>query len=126
MSVYLDRKYILLVSSRLRNFKQRKQDVFNFSCPICGDSAIKTTKARGYITLSKKFAGYIYTCHNCSVSMGFAPFLKHVDSEKYKEYVMEKFQDKVPKKIVVVDLVVAVAAVVVLMLFLLSGCHFVG
>jgi transcription elongation factor Elf1 len=93
MSLYLDRKYLLLTSARLRNFKQKNEDLFNFSCPFCGDSEKNRLKARGYISKSKKFNGYIFTCHNCNVSTNFDSFLKHLDTDKHKEYFMEKFKD---------------------------------
>ena len=34
----IDSKYIGLVSSRLDKFKRVKPNLFNFRCPICGDS----------------------------------------------------------------------------------------
>ena len=34
----VDSKYIGLVSSRLQKFKRVKPDLYNFRCPICGDS----------------------------------------------------------------------------------------
>lgn len=93
MSLYIDRKYLLLSSARLRNFKQKNDDLFNFSCPFCGDSEKNHLKARGYISRSRKFNGYIYTCHNCNVSTNFDNFLLFLDADKHKEYVMEKFKE---------------------------------
>jgi len=58
-----------LVSPKLSNFKQKTSDLYNFSCPFCGDSIKKKTKARGYIY--KKGNGYFYMCHNCSHSTTF-------------------------------------------------------
>ena len=49
MSLYIDSKFLRLISSRLRNFKQKKDYLWNFSCPFCGDSAKNKTKARGYV-----------------------------------------------------------------------------
>ena len=34
----IDSKYIGLVSSRLQKFKRVKANLYNFRCPICGDS----------------------------------------------------------------------------------------
>lgn len=90
--LYVDRKYLLMVSSRLRNFAQKDTDVFNFSCPFCGDSTKNTRKARGYIYA--RDTGYFYCCHNCSQSTNFYNFLKYVDSGKHREYVFEKFANK--------------------------------
>ena len=49
MTLFVDTKYIHQISFRLRNFKQKSQKLWNFSCPICGDSQRNKTKARGYI-----------------------------------------------------------------------------
>ncbi len=91
MSVYTDRKYLLLISPRLRNFKSKKNDLFNFSCPICGDSKKNLTKARGYVY--KKGNNYFYICHNCNVSTTFSKFLNQLDADQYKEYIMERFSN---------------------------------
>ena len=45
----VDSKYITLLSSRLPKFKRVKPNLFNFRCPICGDSQKHKNKARGYI-----------------------------------------------------------------------------
>ena len=44
----VDSKYIGLVSPRLQKFKKVKNNLFNFRCPICGDSKKNKTKTRGY------------------------------------------------------------------------------
>ena len=85
----LDVKYLRLVSSRLRNFKQKKEGLFNFSCPICGDSKKNLTKARGYAFA--KGNDYFYRCHNCGVSTNVGNLIKHVDTTLYKEYVLERY-----------------------------------
>ena len=87
----LDSKYIGLVSSRLLKFKRVKADLYNFRCPICGDSKKHRNKARGYIYPIK--ANTNFRCHNCGASMSFSNFLKHVDHILHKQYVMEKFKD---------------------------------
>ena len=85
----LDVKYLRLVSSRLRNFKQKKEGLFNFSCPVCGDSKKNLTKARGYAFA--KGNDYFYRCHNCGVSTNVGNLIKHVDTTIYKEYVLERY-----------------------------------
>jgi hypothetical protein len=92
MSVYIDRKFLMLLSSRLRNFKTRKEDLYNFSCPYCGDSSKKTTKARGYVY--RKANDYFFMCHNCNVSTTFGKFLEFMDSELIKAYKFENYADK--------------------------------
>lgn len=89
MSVYIDRKYLYLVSSRLEQFKQRKEDLFNFRCPICGDSRKHKYKARGYVF--RKDNDYYYRCHNCNIGLTFGNFLKRIDDNSYKNYVVERY-----------------------------------
>ena len=90
MSISTDTKYIRLISSRLRNFKQKKEGLFNFSCPICGDSKKNLTKARGYAF--SKGNDYFYRCHNCGVSTTLGNLLKDVDPSLHKEYVLENYK----------------------------------
>jgi hypothetical protein len=90
--MFIESKYVELISPQLRNFKKTDKTVYNFSCPICGDSKRNKRKARGYVYEKGEY--YIFHCHNCSVSMPFAKFLKEIDETVYKEYLFEKFQNK--------------------------------
>ena len=87
-----DTKYIGLVSSRLPKFKKVKVDLYNFRCPLCGDSQKHKNKARGYIYAKKADANY--KCHNCGASTTFSNFLKAVDPTLQKQYIFEKFQTR--------------------------------
>ena len=87
-----DTKYIGLVSSRLPKFKKVKADLYNFRCPLCGDSQKQKNKARGYIYAKKADANY--KCHNCGASTTFSNFLKTLDPTLYKQYIFEKFQTR--------------------------------
>ncbi len=89
---FVDSKFISLVSSRLEKFKQKKSDLYNCRCPICGDSSRNRTKARGYIYAVKQNTNY--KCHNCGVSMSFSNFIKEIDPVLHKQYVFEKFKGK--------------------------------
>ena len=86
----IDSKYIGLVSSRLTKFKRVKSDLYNFRCPICGDSKKNKTKTRGYLYTIK--ADVNFRCHNCGASMTFSNFLKEVDPVIHKQYVFERFK----------------------------------
>ena len=90
MSLPIDTKYVRLVSSRLRNFKQKNSYLFNFSCPYCGDSQKNKSKARGYVF--SKGNDLIYKCHNCGVGANISNFLKHIDSSLHQEYTLEKYK----------------------------------
>ena len=87
----VDSKYIGLISSRLQKFKRVKADLYNFRCPICGDSQKHKNKARGYFYQVKTNTNY--KCHNCGVSLSFNNFLKQIDTTLHKQYVMEKFKE---------------------------------
>ena len=86
-----DSKFIGLVSSRLQKFKRVKADLYNFRCPICGDSQKHKNKARGYFYQVKNNTNF--KCHNCGASMSFSNFLKQIDHTLHKQFVMEKFKD---------------------------------
>ena len=88
----IDSKYIGLISSRLPKFKRVKADLYNFRCPICGDSQKHKNKARGYIYPLK--ADMNFKCHNCGASSTFNNFLKTIDPTLHKQYVMEKFKER--------------------------------
>jgi len=87
----VDSKYIGLISSRLQKFKRVKANLYNFRCPICGDSQKHKNKARGYFYQVKTNTNY--KCHNCGASLSFNNFLKQIDSTLHKQYVMEKFKE---------------------------------
>ena len=87
----IDSKYIGLVSSRLQKFKRVKADLFNFRCPICGDSQKHKNKARGYLYQVKTNTNF--KCHNCGASLSFNNFLKQIDPTLHKQYTMEKFKE---------------------------------
>jgi transcription elongation factor Elf1 len=90
MSISVESKYIRLISSRLRNFKQKKDYLWNFSCPICGDSKKNLSKARGYVF--QKGTNLFYNCHNCGVGTSLGNLIKQVDSALYKEFILERYK----------------------------------
>ena len=87
----VDSNYIGLVSSRLSKFKRVKANLYNFRCPICGDSKKYKNKARGYFYGIKENVNF--RCHNCGASMTFSNFLKEIDTVLHKQYIMEKFKE---------------------------------
>ena len=87
----VDSKYIGLISSRLTKFKRVKPDLYNFRCPICGDSQKNKSKTRGYLYAVK--ADMNYRCHNCGASMTLSNFLKEIDPTIHKQYVFERFKN---------------------------------
>jgi len=87
---HIDSKFIGLLSPRLEKFKRVKADLYNFRCPICGDSQRNKNKTRGYIYSVK--ANTNFKCHNCGTSMSFSNFLKQLDPVIHKQYSLEKFK----------------------------------
>ena len=91
MSVFIDRSFLLQVSPKLQRFAKKKDDLYNFRCPICGDSQKNKLKSRGYIFRKKN--DYFYMCHNCGISTTFYNFLKEVDPNLLKEYQLERYKN---------------------------------
>ena len=88
---FVDVKYINLISVRFQKFKKIKNNLYNFRCPICGDSQKNKNKARGYLYQVKNNTNF--KCHNCGVNVSFNNFLKQIDSAIYKQYTFEKFKE---------------------------------
>jgi len=89
---WLAHKYIGIASTRLDKFKRKGPNLYNFRCPICGDSENNQNKARGYIY--QKEGKMMFHCHNCGATMGIPNFIKMIDQNLYNEYQLEKLQDK--------------------------------
>ena len=89
MSIYVDQKYANLLSPHLQNYKRKSQYLWNFRCPICGDSAKNKIKSRGYIFRRKVDLGF--SCHNCGAGMAFGLFLKQISPALYRDYQLENF-----------------------------------
>lgn len=94
---WLEEKYLSLLSGRLRNFKRKSSNLYNFSCPFCGDSHTDKRKARGYVYregMNSKFY-----CHNCNKTMKLKRFIKEIDESLYKEMLKEEFLENKTSKI---------------------------
>jgi len=92
MSLYIDIKFISLLSPKLEKFTRKSEYLWNFRCPICGDSTKNKLKMRGYIYRRK--SDLFYTCHNCGASVSFGNFLKTLDASLYKQYQLERFKNE--------------------------------
>jgi hypothetical protein len=93
--LYIDAKYAQILGSRLRNFKQKKDYLWNYSCAVCGDSSTNKLKARGYIYRMKN--DLFVKCHNCNYGTNIGNFIKYVDSTLYDEYVLERYKSGASK-----------------------------
>lgn len=94
MSLYIDLKYVNLISCHFEKFSRKGNNLFNVRCPLCGDSQTKKTKMRGYIYQNKQRLAY--KCHNCNVSTWLGAIIKHLTPNLYKEYLLETFKDNRP------------------------------
>ena len=98
---HVDSKFINLISPKLQKFKRVKSDLYNFRCPICGDSKKNKSKTRGYLYAMK--ADVNFKCHNCGSSMTFSSFIKHLDPVIHKQYVFERFKQGTTGRATVVE-----------------------
>jgi len=92
--LYIDLKYLKLISNRLPLFKQKSDHVYTCRCVICGDSKRKSTKTRGHFYSIKN--SLLYKCFNCDASMQFGSFLKSQDKILYDQYVLERYSAGLP------------------------------
>jgi hypothetical protein len=79
----------------LRNFKRKSGTLWNFSCPICGDSQKDLRKARAYIYV--KEGNLAFTVTMAVERCLFQSFIKTVDEFVYNDYVIEKMMEN-PKQ----------------------------
>ena len=94
MSSYIDLKFITNISSRLEQFKQKNDYLYNFRCPHCGDSKKSKLKARAYLYRIKN--DMFFKCHNCGMGQNLANFIKHIDPKMYSEYILERYKGSTP------------------------------
>lgn len=96
MSLVIDQQYAGMIAPYVRNFT-RKRNTFNFSCPICNDSATNLSRARGYIYPAGDRLKY--KCHNCNTNItSLFGLLREVDNNLAEQYRLDSFkEDKAPK-----------------------------
>lgn len=88
--LFIDVKFASMLAPRLRNFKQQKDYLWNFSCPVCGDSKKNKLKARAYIY--RKKSDLFCKCHNCGYGASLGNLIKYVDERMYSEYSLERYE----------------------------------
>ncbi len=89
--MWIDHQYIGTISVRLEKFSRKGDYLYNFRCPICGDSQTNRNKARGYIFPQK--GGMFFKCHNCQASLTLGSLIKHVDPNLYKQYCLDRYKE---------------------------------
>ena len=106
MGILQDTKFIRMISRRLEKFQDKGSNVFCFRCPVCGDSEKDKNKTRGYFYPYKQHMNM--KCHNCgglnNGVVSFSRFLQWFDSELYKDYLVDIYGEREPrKKVIKVD-----------------------
>jgi predicted RNA-binding Zn-ribbon protein involved in translation (DUF1610 family) len=94
--MYTEIKYLNLLSVRLEKFKKKKDYLWNFRCPICGDSQRNKNKCRGFVFQVK--GSLLYKCHNCQYSVPLPKLIEDLDPALYSQYRLEKFQEGKKRK----------------------------
>jgi hypothetical protein len=92
--LWLDEKFIHIISGRLSLFKKVRQNSYVFRCPLCGDSKKNPYKTRGGLYVPPGADCYNMGCFNCGASMKFSSFLETQDKSLYDEYRLETFKEK--------------------------------
>ena len=90
--LWLERKYLSMVASRLDVCKWKNENTLNHRCPYCGDSQKNLYKARGYHFVIDQ--SFVYKCHNCGKSTSSVHFLKDNFPDIHREYLKEYLQEK--------------------------------
>jgi len=92
--LYIDKKYVNLVSGSLEKFKWKKDSLATCRCFKCGDSQKNKSKTRGYFFEHK--GSYVYKCHNCGFSCNLYSVLESISPSLCKEYAFEVYKEKNP------------------------------
>jgi DNA primase len=94
MTSYIDLNYISKLQPRLQQFKKKRDYLFNFRCPVCGDSKKNKTKARAYLYRVK--TDMFFKCHNCGAGHNLANLIKLLDKPLYDQYIVERYKGSKP------------------------------
>ena len=95
--LWLEKKYLNMVSPYLDMAKWINENTFNHRCPYCGDSQKNTYKARGYHFVKEQ--SLIYKCHNCGKSTSSVNFIKDNYPAIHKEYLKEWLSEQGKKPV---------------------------
>lgn len=85
----------ILISSMGLEGLEHTDGLYNFRCPLCGDSKKDSSKKRGYFYIDKKNKNsYRFKCHNCGINLSFSSFLKEFSPDIYKKYMYDLLKNK--------------------------------
>ena len=71
-----------------------RDGVYNFRCPVCGDSQKVKHKKRGFFFWKPDKGKYFFKCHNCGAAHSLDYFLKYHYPEIYHKFVFSNFITK--------------------------------
>jgi len=94
--LWIDHKYIGLLSTQLSRFSKKSDKLYNFRCPVCGDSQKNQRKSRGYLFEADN--SLVYKCHNCGFSGGLGKLIEQVNPHLYQQYRTETFSERNSKR----------------------------
>lgn len=87
MRLLSDISFVDRLGYQLEGFKRLNTNLWNFRCPICGDSQKSKTKRRGHIYPNVERTRLMFKCHNCGESMSFSKLLERLDKKLFQEYI---------------------------------------
>jgi hypothetical protein len=93
-----DIHYLKLLN--LEGFVDKTQDdyLYNFKCPVCGDSKKRKHLKRGFAKKHKTKDRLFIYCHNCNYANSFFRFLQIVNKGLYERYHQEELKDFIDRK----------------------------
>lgn len=94
MSLFNDIKYANMLAPYLELFSKKNDNIWNFRCPVCGDSKKNPTKKRGFIYRPPKKNYLAVKCHNCPYTAMLGQFIERINPEMYKDYLLEAFKER--------------------------------
>ena len=94
MSLFNDIKYASMLAPYLNLFTRKKDTLWNFRCPCCGDSKKNSSKKRGFIYRPTNKNYLAYKCYNCPASYTLGQFIQIINPELYKDYLYDAYLEK--------------------------------
>jgi len=95
--LYIDIKYLKLMN--LEGFSVSAKNVYNFRCPVCGDSKKNKFKKRGGAIVNDKDKSKLYIhCFNCEYGSSFSYFLFTQNKALFKQYKRELLENDFSSK----------------------------
>lgn len=91
----------MILGQSLEQFKKINSYLFNFRCPICGDSKKNKYKSRGYIYRLNDQMNV--KCHNCNYSSRLSNFIKTINPSIYNEYLLDNLGNVTSQKEDIID-----------------------